>query len=95
MLHDWPLVTPLVAMTLLAWSLLEKRREGAGSRWRDPAFLVTLLWPMYLVHQFEEHGFDAHGHRYAFLGSMCRTLGFSSVDGCPADERFMLARAAC
>ncbi|MBL8936787.1 MAG: HXXEE domain-containing protein [Archangium sp.] len=90
-LHDWPLAAPLVAMGLLAWSLLERRPEGAVSRWRDPVFLLPLLLPMYLIHQFEEHGYDVHGQRYAFLASMCRTLGFDRVSGCPADEPFIFA----
>lgn len=89
-LHDWPLVTPLVALALLAWSFLERRPPDRGARWSDPLFLLPLVWPMYLLHQFEEHGFDVHGVRYAFLGSLCHTLGFD-VARCPADEAFIFA----
>lgn len=91
LLHDWALATPLVSVALLAWSFLERRPEGAGPRWRDPAFLLPLVLPMYLIHQFEEHGYDVHGQRYAFLGAMCHTLGFDTVAGCPADEPFIFA----
>lgn len=90
-LFDWPLVTPLAASALLVWSFTEQRAPGSGSRWHDPAFLLPLLWPMYLVHQFEEHGYDVHGNRFAFLGSMCHSLGFDSVSHCPADEPFIFA----
>ena len=90
-LMDWPLVTPVLAAALLAWSLLERRAPDAGPRLRDPTFLLPLVWPMYLLHQFEEHGFDAHGERYAFLGSLCHGLGYAGVDGCPADEAFIFA----
>lgn len=91
LLLDWPLATPLLAMGLLAWSLREQRPGAVGSRWRDPVFLLPLLWPMYLLHQFEEHGFDVHGQRYGFLASMCHSLGFEAVDGCPADPPFIFA----
>jgi hypothetical protein len=91
LLHGWPLLTPLLAALLLAWSFLEPRVPGSGPRRHDPAFLLPLLWPMYLLHQFEEHGVDLRGERYAFLGAMCRTLGFDALPGCPADEAFIFA----
>ena len=90
-LHDWPLVAPLLAAVLLAWSFTERRVDAGRSRWEDPVFLLPLVWPMYLLHQFEEHGFDFHGQRYAFLGAMCHTLGFETGPACPADEPFIFA----
>jgi hypothetical protein len=87
----WPWVTPLLAAGLIAVSWLEARPAGSRPRWTDPVFLLPLLWPMYLLHQFEEHGYDFQGHRFAFLGSMCRTLGFDQIAGCPADAPFVFA----
>jgi hypothetical protein len=91
LLHDWPLLTPLLAAGLLAWSFVERRPPGSPPRWSDPFFLLPLVWPMYLLHQFEEHGFDVRGERYAFLGAMCHTLGFDEVATCPADQPFIFA----
>jgi hypothetical protein len=91
-LFDWPYLGLGLAAALVAWIALEPRPAGAGSRWRDPASVLPLLWPMYLVHQFEEHGVDALGRHYAFLGELCTTLGFGgSHAGCPGDPAFIFA----
>ena len=89
-LFGWPYVGLGLAALLLVWLGLEKRPEGAPPRWRDPAFVLPLLWPMYLVHQFEEHGIDVLGRHYAFLESLCQTLGYT-LAGCPADPPFIFA----
>ena len=81
-----------LAVLLVAQVLRERRPEGAGSRWNDPAFVLRLLWPMYLVHQFEEHGIDLLGRHYSFLGELCRTLGHAADPShCPADPAFIFA----
>ncbi|MFO0580071.1 MAG: HXXEE domain-containing protein [Polyangia bacterium] len=89
-LFGWPYAGLGLAALLLVWLGVEKRREGAPPRWQDPVFVLPLLWPMYLVHQFEEHGIDALGRHYAFLEGMCRSLGYA-VSGCPADPAFIFA----
>lgn len=90
-LIGWPYVGLALAPLLLAWLLLE-RRPGAPPRWQDPAWVLPLLWPMYLVHQFEEHGVDLFGRRYAFLGDLCTTLGHVGASpDCPADPAFIFA----
>lgn len=91
LLLDWPWVGLVLALLLLGWSVREARAPEDGPRWSDPVFLLPLLWPMYLVHQFEEHGVDFHGEHYAFLAAMCRTVGHAEVAGCPADEAFIFA----
>jgi hypothetical protein len=53
--------------------------------YRDPASVLALLWPMYLVHQFEEHGVDVLGRPYAFLAELCSGLGHHDLLNCPAD----------
>src|SRR5262249_3482637 len=89
---DWPYLGLGAAVALIAWLATERRAEGAGPRWRDPASVLPLLWPMYLVHQFEEHGIDLLGRHYAFLGDLCTTLGHAgALAACPADEAFIFA----
>lgn len=82
--HAWP-YGGLVLATVLLVPLLRAPRP------RDPAWVLKLLWPMYLLHQFEEHGIDLYGHHYAFLGGLCTTLGFPDVKSCPADPGFIFA----
>lgn len=83
-LHGWPYAGLLLALVLLGALL----RAPAA---RDPVWVSKLLWPMYLVHQFEEHGIDLRGEHYAFLGGLCETLGFPRVADCPADPGFIFA----
>lgn len=90
-LHDWPYAGLGLAGVLVAWLVLERRPPGAPPRWQDPAWVLPLLWPMYLVHQFEEHGIDLLGRHYSFLAGLCATLGYPQLDGCPADPAFIFA----
>jgi hypothetical protein len=46
---------------------------------------------MYLLHMFEEHGIDVLGRRYAFLGFLCRTLGYPVLSSCPATPEFVFS----
>ena len=90
-LYDWPFAGLLLG--LLALALLFARPSPAGvaysARFRDPAWLLWLVVPVYLLHQFEEHGVDALGRRYQFLTEICATLGHRTLDGCPADPWFI------
>lgn len=91
-LFDWPYVGLAVTPMMVAVFALQRRAPDAVSRFRDPASVLPLLWPMYLVHQFEEHGVDLLGRRYAFLGDLCRVLGSIGPSGdCPADPAFIFA----
>jgi hypothetical protein len=90
-LYGWPYVALAAAPLIVLWLALERRSESAGRRWDDPAFVLPLLWPMYLVHMFEEHGIDLLGRHYAFLGSMCHMLGHDDLAHCPADADFVFA----
>jgi hypothetical protein len=89
-LYDWPFLGLALGVlglaTLVAWP---RRRQG--SRWRDPEWLVCLTLPVYMIHQFEEHGFDLLGRRYHFLAAMCTVLGHPDLAHCPADPAFILA----
>ncbi len=86
-LHGWPFVGLVAALGILGWVVWSTR--ATPDRLQSPAFVLGLLWPMYLLHQFEEHGIDLFGRRYAFLESLCRTLGHSTTEGCPADAPFL------
>jgi hypothetical protein len=91
-LFEWPYVGLAVTPLMIAWLALERRAADAPPRLRDPAFVLPLLWPMYLVHQFEEHGVDLLGRHYAFLGDLCAALGHANdPGGCPADPAFIFA----
>jgi hypothetical protein len=90
-LFGWPYLALAVAPLMILWLALQRRPRGAGPRWADPVFVLPLLWPMYLLHQFEEHGIDLLGRRYAFLGTLCHMLGYDDLARCPADPAFVFA----
>ncbi|HTK02958.1 MAG TPA: HXXEE domain-containing protein [Bordetella sp.] len=90
---DWPWVGIALAAILLSLLLLTDifRTPGIASRWRDPAWLAVLGLPLYMVHQFEEHGIDLAGIHYAFRASLCSTMGFADVSACPIPLSFITA----
>lgn len=82
--YVWPymgLGAALLLALLLATDLL--RTDRMVSRWHDIVWLTWLGTLAYLVHQFEEHGVDAHGAEYSFRGFLCASLGFSDPNACP------------
>lgn len=89
-LFDWPYVGVIASIVLMGWLAVEKQPNGRPPRWRNPEWVLAWLWPMYLLHQFEEHGVDLFGRRYAFLEDLCTTLGYKS-GACPADPAFIFA----
>ncbi len=87
LLQGWPWVGVAVALGWLAWAMTGPRRKPA-----DPWWWLSLLWPVYALHQFEEHGIDVFGHRYAFAAALCRTVQqLFSLTECPSDETFLFA----
>ncbi len=91
-LHLWPYVGLLLATGIVAFLAFE-RRTVTTPRWSDPGTVLGLLLPVYAVHQFEEHGVDVFGRRYAFLADFCDSMGYgpgASV-ACPADATFLFA----
>lgn len=89
-LFDWPYVGLIAGVVLVGWLAVGKRPTEGLPRWRNPEWALAWLWPMYLLHQFEEHGVDLYGRRYAFLEDLCRTLGYEG-GACPADPAFIFA----
>jgi hypothetical protein len=90
-LVGWPYLGLVAGVLGFAVLLLKPHPGGYAARFRDPAWLLWLLLPMYMLHQFEEHGVNFLGQHYAFLNELCGTLCFSSRSGCPVDEGFLFA----
>ena len=89
-LYGWPWLGLVAGAAGLA-ALLAWPRRGLGSRWRDPTWLVCLVLPVYMLHQFEEHGINLLGERYHFLTELCAMLGRPELVRCPANPAFILA----
>lgn len=89
-LYDWPYLGLAAAAAGLA-ALLLAPRTTAEPRWSDPSWLLCLMLPIYMLHQFEEHGINLRGEHYHFLAEMCAMLGRPDLATCPADAPFVLA----
>lgn len=88
LLFDWPYAGLALAAALVA--VLVREALGAGApAWRSPGWVLGWVWPMYLLHMFEEHGIDLLGRRYAFLGFLCDLIGRPLDSGCPATPAFV------
>lgn len=90
---DWPWIGFVLAAILLSVLVFTDRfrTPGIASRWNDPAWLAVLGLPLYMVHQFEEHGIDLAGVHYAFRAALCGTMGFADVSACPIPFSFITA----
>jgi hypothetical protein len=90
---DWPWIGIALAAILLALLFLTDlfRTRGIASRWQDPVWLAVFGLPLYMVHQFEEHGIDLAGVHYAFRGGLCDTMGYADVAACPIPLSFITA----
>ncbi|MEZ4454749.1 MAG: HXXEE domain-containing protein [Nannocystaceae bacterium] len=89
-LHQWPWLALGIGLVGVAL-LLRPRPSGSPPRWEDPRWILAAGLPIYMLHQFEEHGVDLLGRAYAFQASFCATLGHADVATCPADPSFMMA----
>jgi len=91
-LTGWPFAGLGIALALLVilfavpWAGKPWR-----ARWSDARWLLWLAVPVYMLHQFEEHGIDLLGRPSAFRAYMCGTLGYRGPDlsACPADPVFL------
>lgn len=90
-LYGWPWLALGVGVLLSLYLGLAPRPAGAPPRLRDPTWLLQIGLPIYMIHQFEEHGRDVFGRLYPFLAAFCRTLGHPDLATCPADPAFLLA----
>lgn len=88
----WPYIgLGLAALLLLALAFADLRGDRRLPRVRDPVWLAFAATAAYLVHQFEEHGIDAEGAHYAFLGTLCSTFGYADAASCPIPPAFITA----
>jgi hypothetical protein len=92
-LYGWPNAGLGLAALILAvlFGRPSPRGRPYQERLRDPQWLLWAAVPMYMIHQFEEHGVDCLGRHYAFLEGLCTALGHADLTTCPADARFILA----
>lgn len=86
----WPWAGLVLGVGGLVALLVLPRPPGAGSRFGDPAWLVCLMLPLYMIHQFEEHGIDLFGRHYHFIEEICSMVA-PAVGPCPADPLFIIA----
>lgn len=81
----WPFASLALGMMsitrlcLNTWSSPEggsnlKSMQSWQRRTRDPRWWMQLVFPIYLLHQWEEHGLDLLGRRYSFQGYFCEKL---------------------
>lgn len=91
--HDWPYVGLVLAACILAVLFWRPSPDGKpySARFSEPAWLVWAAVPVYMLHQFEEHGIDLLGRHYQFLRGLCETLGHNDLATCPGDPWFILA----
>lgn len=90
-LRGWPYLGLAIAIPMLAFMLAwPQPGKPWNARFHDPAWLLWLPLPIYMLHQFEEHGIDALGRAYAFRASLCATIGWTGpLEDCPATEWFV------
>lgn len=89
-LYGWPYLALVLGLGGLLLLRFAPRPAGTPPRASDPSFFACLMLPVYMVHQFEEHGIDVLGRRYHFLEEICAVVARGLHD-CPADPLFILA----
>lgn len=86
LLSDWPFIALLAGIPLI-YELLKPPSSSLSAdtrvqpRWssllNDKNWWMRAALPIYLLHQFEEHGYDFLGRRYAFQAYFCINLVWS------------------
>jgi hypothetical protein len=76
----WPFISLALGIFLtlkLCRFILPSRQEDTvpwKSVMSDSRLWMHAALPLYLFHQFEEHGYDVFGRRYSFQGYFCYKL---------------------
>lgn len=84
-IKQWPWISLTVGLALTAQLLFSEWKTARGFsdirsfaswslRLRDPRWLCYICGPMYMIHQFEEWGYDIKGVPYSFHRSLCENL---------------------
>ncbi|KAJ8610367.1 hypothetical protein CTAYLR_003866 [Chrysophaeum taylorii] len=81
-LFGWPYVSLVLAIAGIMYA-------SNKTQFNNVLTLIPFMGPFYSLHQFEEHGIDLLGRRYALAAHLCHTLGFASKQTCPADPLFV------
>jgi hypothetical protein len=80
-----------VALILLLLCTNVCRSRLEVSRWRDPVWMAWMFALAYLLHNFEEYGFDAKGRQFSFPLSICQNFGYDSLESCPMPLAYFVA----
>ena len=104
--YDWPFVGLVIGILLLCIFMLilpssyfhtHKNNSVSPSsmvaRFFDMRFLFYLGLPIYMLHQYEEHGYDIYGNRYAFQPFLCNVIvgQHNTHIDCPATDKVIFA----
>jgi hypothetical protein len=79
----------VLLILLFATNLL--RSDLTASRWRDPVWISWMATVAYLVHNVEEYGIDALGHRLSFPNALCGNMQLPPYPDCPMPPAFFVA----
>lgn len=79
---------PYVGLVICVFVTIIAFYESRGGRY--VRLMAKLALPAYTLHQFEEHGIDILGQKYAFQKHFCNVFGYAPTS-CPCDDLFILA----
>lgn len=88
---QWPKWALVYGIVLFATRARRARDAGIFSTLRESSYLLTLLLPAYMFHQFEQHGVDFQRRGYAFQPYLCFALTGTYNESCAANDAFLLA----
>lgn len=89
----WPWIGIITATALIVVLFCTNtlRESRDVPRWRDPLWLSWSMVVAYMLHNFEEYGFDAEGRPFHFPATACHAFGFSCVQSCPFTPSFFVS----
>jgi len=80
-----------IALLILLFATKLLRGELTSSRWRDPVWISWMATVVYLLHNVEEYGIDALGHRLSFPAALCANMRLPPYPDCPMPPAFFVA----